>query len=424
MLLYALLSLSASLVAGEDYFGAVPCPSDSSIVGYTDIARLNDDIFSHFKSSLDDNASHIKYNYVICPDTTYTIQDLGQTILPATDETTFSCGTDGSVNNNCIIKGGDFHVYFADYLSLIGITFRGFTFDGAEVASVYGDAHPISSVLFEDCVWRNIKSDFVAYVHFTPYTPSGRRLIEGGSKLEFERPEIKKYEALYRSKVQKGRERKLQENIRSSMLVFFNKCVFENNVNRDAVIFSAGAEIGVFDSSFTGNKVERYAVFTTVLNGHVYVGGSTQFLQNEARLGSVFISSDSFLQYNSEDASGDGNSGKCDSIFIEEYGSNCIFPEESDVCEGKCCEFSDSTCDLAQKIELAPSSTSSSVNSEKGGCTGFCLAFAIVLPLLVLFVFGSFFLCLRIRRIRKKNEAEAKIAAANDINVEMTTEIS
>lgn len=430
------------MVFGEEYARAVPCPSNSSIVGYTDLISLNADIFSHLNLTFDEDASHIKYNYVICPDTTYNVEDnAGQTIIPGTDQATFSCGIDGLVTNNCVLQGGDVHVYLADFLPLIGITFRGFTFDGAKTASVYGDAHPISSVLFEDCVWRNIKSDFVVYVHFTPYDPSGRRLIEGGNNGEFKRHEIvEQYGAIYRSKEEshwlKRGERQLQDDVRYSMRVIFKKCVFENNVSGDAVILSVGGDIGLTDSSFSSNRVERYAVFTTASNGHVYVAGKTEFLQNDAPLGSVFISSDSFLQYNSGEASGYRNTGTCSSIFIEDYDSNCLLAEKSDVCKGKCCVFSDETCDSALNLEidLSPPSVLNSPtqndvlrndeSKEKSGCTGFCVAFAVVFPLLVMFFLVSLFVCLRNKRIRKRKEAETKEAAANAINVEMTAEIS
>lgn len=333
---YFIIMLCIARVWCEDYVGAVPCPTNTSIMGYTNLTVLNADIFSHFSMTMDFGSSHVKYTYVLCPETTFVIEQFGQTIIPATDETTFSCGLDGSVNNNCVIKGGDFQVFFLDLLSLINIEFRGITFEKAEKVSIYGDAHPSSTVSFLDCIWLNHDTVDIAYIHFTPNT--NRRLIEG-EKYEIEQYDvIQKYEAIFNQK----RMRDLQIDRRYSMMILFDGCLFKNNDNKDSVIYGVGAEIAVYNTTFVNNTVDMYAVFVTTFNGHAYLGGTTQFVDNKAALGAVFISSDSFLQY-SEDTTGSGNLGDCGSIFIEEDGSECIQRKN---CNGTCCEFDDVTCDF------------------------------------------------------------------------------
>jgi len=243
-------------------------------------------------------------------------------------------------------------------------------------------------------------------------------------------------------------------------------------------IFNAGGEIGVFNTTFEGNTVKKYAVFTTVNNGHAYLGFNTKFIHNEAALGPVFISSESFLQY-SLDATGNNNTGGCDSIYIEDDGASCFFPRGT-ACTGTCCEFDDVLCDLHPDPELDLTSTSmptsspvskpvaltssptvvpvannpdadeeslgpdegspdpdeeSSSNSEltdsisnqiqiesptdvssNRSCTGFCIATAVTVPLFAIFILVPLFACLRKRKTRKDVDKDTQNASDIDDN--------
>jgi hypothetical protein len=428
------------------YTGSVPCPTDNTLMGYNNLTILNRDIFAHFNLTLEDGAEKIKYDYIICPNTTYTIDDFGKTIIPATDSSNFYCGQNGRVENNCVIKGGDFQVYFLDILPLEDVVFRGFTFEGANTASVYGDAHPTSLVYFYNCIWRNSCGVSVAYVHFTPYVPTRRRrrLTEGSDRLEFERPpEVEKFEvALGRKPGAFANQRRTQEDTRFSMGVIFSRSLFQANSCRDAVILNIGGEVAISNTKFEDNTADELAVFSTILNGHAFIGAGSSFVSNDANLGPVFISSNSFLQY-SENSFGFGNTGgTCSNIFIEDDEANCVLPDESvgDVCTGSCCAFDDTSCDLHPDMTPSPVSSFSDSgdspnssptdldnqamvdalnqqntnDSSEGGCTGFCLAFAIVFPLFALMILGGVFIFVRNRRIRKSTEKETNIAKATE----------
>lgn len=334
------------------YYQAGPCPSDPSLIGYSNLTAMNEDTLAHFQESLQFGRPDIKYKYIICPQATYEIENIAQTIIPSTDETTFSCGEDGSIKNNCLITGGQFQVYFLDLLALENILFKGFKFKNAQFSSVYGDAHPSSSVTFRDCHWKSMDTVDSIYIHFTP-DYNGRRMTEKTKKYEFERPAvINKYEAVlekYEDVYKQKKGRLLQINRRYSMSVIFDRCNFKQITNKDSVIFSVGGSVAVFNSTFKNNVIEKYGLFTTVLNGHAYIAGKeSKFINNQAPFGAVFVSSDSYLQY-SEGASGKGNAGNCTSIFIEDVGASCIFEDdnENSTCTGNCCAFDDVTCDYA-----------------------------------------------------------------------------
>jgi len=432
--------ISANVV----YPGSVPCPTDNTLMGYNNFTALNLDIFAHFNLTLEDDTEKVKYDYIICPNATYYIDDFGKTIIPATDESNFYCGRNGDVENNCIIKGGDFQVYFLDILPLQDVVFRGFTFEDAKTASVYGDAHPTSLVYFYNCLWKNSCGVSVVYIHFTPYVPT-RRLTEGSGRLEFERPPVvEKFEvALGRKPNPFANQRRTQEDTRFSMGVIFSRSLFQANKCRDTVILNIGGEVAISNTKFEDNIVSELAVFSTILNGHAFIGAGSSFVSNEGKLGPVFVSSNSFLQY-SENSFGFSNTGgSCDSIFIEDDGSNCVLPEESDVCTGVCCGFDDTSCDLHPDTTRSPVSSSNSnsgdspnlsptdpqspgdgisllnqqdqsKDSSSGGCTGFCLAFSIVFPIFALLILGGVFVFVRNRRIRMGTEQETSIAKASE----------
>lgn len=440
LLVAATFAVTAMIAADDVYQGAVPCPTDNTLIGYNNLTALNLDIFAHFNLTLEDGADKVKYDYTICPNTTYTIDDFGKTIIPATDESNFYCGRNGKVENNCVIKGGDFQVYFLDILPLQDVVFRGFTFEDAKTASVYGDAHPTSLVYFYNCVWKNSCGVSVAYIHFTPYVPT-RRLTEGSSRLEFERPpEVEKFEAaIGRKPGAFENQRRTQADTRFSMGVIFSRSLFQANNCRDTVILNIGGEVAISNTKFEDNSVSELAVFSTILNGHAFIGAGSSFVSNDAKLGPVFVSSNSFLQY-SENSFGFSNTGgTCNSIFIEDDEANCVLPEESDFCTGQCCAFDDTSCDMhpdstprptplesnsGDSPNFSPTETSpedginyinqQETNESSGGCTGFCLGFSIVFPLFALVIFGGVFVFVRNRRIRKSTEQETNIAQATE----------
>lgn len=426
--------------ASTNSSSAVACTSDPSIMGYNNITQLNQDMLSDFESNRA-GLSSAPYNYNLCPDTTFIIDNTMEPIVPLLDETSFTCGKNGTRDGNCHFKGGAFHLFFLDILTLNDIYFRGITFEGAEKASIYGDAHPASHVYFIDCHWKENVGIATAYILFTPYIPGTRRLQAGKTvkSIRTSVMDIPGYDSVNR------KPRILQEDVRFSMGVIFRNCTFSNNDDKDATVLSVGGEVAIHSTLFINNTVTNYGIFTTLDNGHAYLGGASHFENNNAKLGPVFIDSDSYLQFsaNNTGTNNYGGVAKCEGIFMEKVGTTCS-PRTSD-CEIDCCTFGDETCDMhepestpspegakppedvvADPNEPNPSPTEpnpspyspySSTTEDKetdsgsGGCNGFCLAFAVVFPLFIGLLVIVVGVLLRRRHIRKSTVRETSSAA-------------
>ena len=90
--------------------------------------------------------------------------------------------------------------------------------------------------------------------------------------------------------------------------------------------------------------LSQLSTFSVLDGGHAFIHEGTSFKNNFARLGPIYIDSNSFLHL-SIDNSGESNTGsKCDGIFLEGIDSMCFDKDEK--CEGECCAFGDETCDL------------------------------------------------------------------------------
>lgn len=456
-----LICTSAVVSADSVYPGAVPCQSNSSIVGYTNLTALNTDIFMHYSGSGGNGVPAEKYDYILCPDTTFIVGN-GESIVPATDESAFSCGHRHTTDGNCILLGGSFQVYFLDFLALQNIIFRGITFVGANTASVYGDAHPTSLVYFVDCIFKNHVGISTIYIFFTPYDP-GRRL-DSEDKYEADRPAIAyEYEAITENK----EHRDLQVDIRYSMGILFRSCHFKDNSADDAIVLNIGGEVALINTKFHKNDAQKLGIFSTLNNGHAYLASGSYFSNNTARLGPVFIDQASFLQY-SEDANGLDNTGKtCNTILFEDDGANCAVPALDAICTGDCCAFEDESCDLHNSETTSPTAsatmmltdyptpspagatpsvstptgskpsdtrptntrpadnmsptnndiqmdglieTKDDVPAESGVCSGYCIAFSLVLTFYVVLVAVLVAMGIRRRKIRKETMQETSLA--------------
>jgi len=121
-----------------------------------------DDIFEVIS---DDDKLFQKKRFVICPGTVMDVGFLvpgvgiekGQSPLIPRSNTEFLCGEDGSSENNCVIRGGDFGVivvpvFFRQDLSVNNVLIKGFTFVGqvqyAAFLASQGD------ITFEDCITK------------------------------------------------------------------------------------------------------------------------------------------------------------------------------------------------------------------------------------------------------------------------------
>jgi len=245
----------------------------------------------------------------------------------------------------------------------------------------------------------------------------------------------------------------------------------KDNKADDAVILNVGGEVALLNTKFDNNEAGKLAIFSTINNGHAYLASGTLFNSNNARLGPVFVDSVSFLQY-SEDSDGADNVGhQCGGIFIEEVGANCVTPALDGICSGDCCEFGDSSCDLHTEAPVpvpapvltanptssmimgttstgSPTTARKQSNPSKPGrtedsepsknndvqldglidtkddvsagssvCSGYCIAFSVVLTFYLLLVAGLVFVGIQRRKMRKGSPlAESVEVNAADID--------
>ena len=118
----------------------------------------------YYHISNDDNL-FLQKKFVICPGTIIDLGFLvpgvgiekGQTPIIPRSNTEIICGEDGRVENNCLIRGGDFAliavpVFFRQDLSVNNVLIKGLTFEGqvqyVSFMAVAGD------IVFEDCIFR------------------------------------------------------------------------------------------------------------------------------------------------------------------------------------------------------------------------------------------------------------------------------
>jgi len=118
----------------------------------------------------DDRLLQTMKKFVLCPNTVYNVGRLrgnetfwgivdGQYPLIPRMNTIFQCGQDGSVENNCVIKGGDWGMisvpllYSEDY-DTSNVLVKGITFESNELFSIFWGL-PGTNVTVDDCIVRN-----------------------------------------------------------------------------------------------------------------------------------------------------------------------------------------------------------------------------------------------------------------------------
>ena len=154
-----LLSIPPVTWAQYDNFQAatVPCPSDSSITGYDNIAAVNSDMDQELDRIRGGGTPQANgYFVVLCPQTTFEIGS--DTLRPSLDLLTISCGTSGAQNQNCTFTGGSQHVqvldsdvagYTLNSINIVGVTFTNF---GGTAFSARASAP--TEVTLLNCVWQ------------------------------------------------------------------------------------------------------------------------------------------------------------------------------------------------------------------------------------------------------------------------------
>ena len=152
------MSIPSLTWAQYDNFDAatVPCPSDSSIIGYDNLAAVNSDMNRELELiSGGDAPQENGYFVILCPETTF--QAEGNTLRPVLDQLTISCGPSGA-NQNCILTGGNQHIQILDSevagYTLNSINIAGLTFTQMSGTAFSARASAPTQVTLMNCIWQ------------------------------------------------------------------------------------------------------------------------------------------------------------------------------------------------------------------------------------------------------------------------------
>ena len=109
----------------------------------------------------------VQRSYTLCPNTNFSlgtydysyqiIRGTGTPMIPLRPNMSIKCGTDGSIHNNCIIKGGPVHLDGTNHFGFVNgtvenVVIQGVTFENAQRYMVW--INKDGSVTFEECVFR------------------------------------------------------------------------------------------------------------------------------------------------------------------------------------------------------------------------------------------------------------------------------
>lgn len=379
------------------YIGPIECPNDSGTIGYDNTTTLHIDTFHDARAVLNSKGFLSEYKYILCPNTVF---DFGsnfevenftnamEPLLPLMSNTTYSCGFDGSVDNNCVISGGHVQVAFHPDIILEEVAFKGVTFANSGGIAIQALGNFYSHAFFIDCMFKGSRGLATVYVHYDAGR-SDRRALE--SKYEFNEELLSRIVSLSGSDYDGGDLPSLLYEINSpsgldisidwidrhaadgegrklqtadGMAVYFYKSTLTDNIEKEALVYNVNGFVHLIDSDVTYNEA-GFATMTNLYGAWFAMEGNCHFESNYDKKGPVFIDRYSRLVLN-EEVSGvsnsGGNSGKCD-IFMEDLTSEDCRNEETSNCVGTCCSFGDTSCDY---ITDKPTSTPVVVGEGKG----------------------------------------------------------
>lgn len=165
----------------------------------TTAAGCYDNLDAVFFDISDDDKLFQQKLFIICPGTVVDIGflvmgtgiDNGQAPIIPRSNTEYRCGENGSVNNKCILRGGDFAligvpVFFRQDLSVNNVLIKGFTFEGQAQYSVFMAVK--GDIVIEDCLFRD-QAGFAAVIinYDSQLDMGGTRLLEEESDDPFVR---------------------------------------------------------------------------------------------------------------------------------------------------------------------------------------------------------------------------------------------
>ena len=159
----ALLLVSSSPVAAQDGSvigsNAIDCPNTGNppLRGYDSVPALNADmLFELDRIQQPDETIPESYDIYFCPDTT--LNTGAEELQPVLNQATFYCGRNGSVNDNCVLSGGEQNLRVRDSevegYQIELVTFKGLTFEDFDRHSVNLRGVAGQTAVLEDCVWQ------------------------------------------------------------------------------------------------------------------------------------------------------------------------------------------------------------------------------------------------------------------------------
>jgi len=331
----------------EAFTGAQACSHSIGGTGYTDIETLNNDMFSN---AFGFNDSYESTTYVLCPNVEFSIS---VPIIPMHDKTIIKCGSSGSSYNNCVLNGGEFHIYFHEHLRNCNMEFHGLTFKNSNMTSVGAYSEGSSSATFIDCLWmENTGSYMIHSTHVNTVVPN-RRVQENLSSPQFQKLAIttdipQKTQQKEKEYITRRTESFLSES--SGMSLKFEDCFLHSNRLDIGLISTFGGKIELNNCLILSNIAT--AVLIGVANeGELFVK-DTNVKMNTNHFSTFFVDQTSSFKVSYDIAldsfslSGKGNSAEvCPGIFIEKPSSLCLTDGGyKETCFGVCCSFNDSQC--------------------------------------------------------------------------------
>uniref|UniRef100_A0A7S1ZVD3 Uncharacterized protein n=1 Tax=Trieres chinensis TaxID=1514140 RepID=A0A7S1ZVD3_TRICV len=428
------------------YVGPMPCPSDGSVLGYTnttiltfDMLSLLSDLATRADSSGEGRErSFSDRTFVLCPHTVFDMgTDLTESdpplmlpIIPLLRGAVFRCGADGDPNDKCVLRGGFHHALFEDDLAALdGVVFMGLTFEDSLSISVVAWGHPRSEVGFVDCVWKNniglsaVDLFWHRDLKFGPEPGNRQRRkalkdsihgLEGfeglraairATLVRIQDGRVSEYSMLDESphmvstagKVDHYGDMFGRRRLKyPAMFAAFVGCTFVDNSVDVAIIFNQGGHVDLGNCDFISNQAVVIVINTD--NAILGLHDGNHFSQNQDIYGPIFFDSSSSLYLN-EDTSGQNNtlsestvkmSDECDSIFFERSG-DCLKMYQ---CVGECCPFGDSSCASPAALEEASRIRTTSGPSPVA-CDAGCVVLSLLIPFCVATTAGLGFIFLR-----------------------------
>jgi hypothetical protein len=136
----------------------VACPTNNNVIG---LPRMQDVICKYEQDALNvifrSSGQTGPFIYRLCPNTIYNASD-NNFWTASLDETVYVCGNDGNVDDECVLEGGEVHIFLWDQPpeiakkhTLSNVRFEGITFRGASFATVIARGSHQYTVEFVNC---------------------------------------------------------------------------------------------------------------------------------------------------------------------------------------------------------------------------------------------------------------------------------